>query len=56
VFDCANDACGDNANADTVANAATRNKSRDFKIPPQPASALEVSATERRIREGVGFL
>src|SRR5207244_1802812 len=37
-FDCANDASGHNANTDTVADAATANKSRDFKTSPQPAS------------------
>ena len=33
-FDCANDASGHNANTDTVADAATPNKSRDFKASP----------------------
>ena len=39
-FDCANDTCGDKANTDTVANAATRNKSQDFKASPQPCEHL----------------
>ncbi len=37
-FDCANDASGHNANTDAVADAATPNKSRNFKASPQPAS------------------
>src|SRR6478735_4013655 len=37
-LDCANVACGQNTNTETVADAATRNTSRDFKASPQPAS------------------
>src|SRR4029079_7085083 len=38
-FDCATDASGHSANTTPVADAATPNKSRDFKASPQPASA-----------------
>jgi hypothetical protein len=42
-LDCANDACGHNTNTDAVADAATLNKSRDFKASPNLRALVALS-------------